>query len=497
MRLFECRHIAKRYGSVVALQDASISVERGEIRAILGGNGSGKSTLAKIIGGAVVPDSGEMWLNGAPYRVQSPAQAKRNRVVITSQELSLLTNLSVEQNLVLPQIPVKAGLFLDRRAMRKQAEETLARLGLADIAGMPVASLPPNRQFMVEFAKALIQKPQVLVIDEITSALYREDVEIFKRVVRELSSEGCGILFISHRMPEIFSLCETVTVMRNGVVVGDHRVDSVDEDTLLQLLTGQREHAAPKAGPGKRSHEGKVLFSVKGLRLPGYPQTLDFEVKQGEVIGIAGLQGQGQSEFVRALFGLYGPVQAVIDGQATVIHSPRQAVRAGLAFLSGDREREGVFARRSIAENLLAVTDGALGRKGVPITDVLRQVGAKYGKVSDPVVSLSGGNQQKVIIGRWTSASPKLLLADDPTKGIDVQARHDVHLIFRDLANEGSAVVLVSSDDEELVHIARTVDNARIIVMYGGRFVKTFVGSEVTVQDIIEASIPRREGTHG
>ncbi|MBX5435746.1 MAG: sugar ABC transporter ATP-binding protein [Alicyclobacillaceae bacterium] len=497
MRLFECRHIAKRYGSVVALQDASITVERGEIRAILGGNGSGKSTLSKIIGGAVAPDSGEMFLNGQPYRVHSPAQAKRHRVVFTSQELSLLTNLTVEQNLVLPQIPAKAGVLLDRKAMRRSAQAVLDRLGLADIAGMPAASLPPNRQFMVEFAKALLQQPELLIIDEITSALYREDVEVFKQVVRELSAQGCGILFISHRMPEIFSLCDTVTVMRNGVVVGDHRVDSVDEDRLLELLTGDRQTTDRQAAPRVQVHDGQVLLSVKGLKLPGYAHTLDFEVRKGEVIGIAGLQGQGQSQFVRALFGMYGPVEAVIDNEKRVIRSPREAVRAGLAFLSGDREREGVFARRSIAENLKAVSDGALGNKGLPVVDVLRQVGAKYGKVTDPVVSLSGGNQQKVIIGRWTSVQPKLLLADDPTKGIDVQARHDVHLIFRDLTREGSAVVLVSSDDEELVNIARTVEQSRIIVMYGGRFVKAFAGADVTVQDIIEASIPRREGTHG
>jgi ABC-type sugar transport system ATPase subunit len=492
MPLFECKHISKTYGSVVAIQEASFSLNKGEIRAILGGNGSGKSTMAKIIGGAVKPDSGEITLNGAPYRVHSPADSKQRKVIVTSQELSLLTNLTVEENLVLPSIPRKGSLFIDRRAIKAKALAILEKIGLADELGVLVEDLPANKQFMVEFAKSLLQEPELLVIDEITSALFREEVEIFKKIVRELSEQGCGILFISHRMSEIFSLCESVTVMRNGSVIDTYPISEVDEDMLVGMLTAYKDKGAVQVKEHREVQiSDRVLLSVKEMPLHRFGTQVSLDVKQGEIIGIAGLQGQGQSDFVRTLYGLMGPVQIRLDDKDITIHSIHKSVAAGMGFLSGDREREGTFSVRSIAENLESVNSSALKRKALNQTKLLDSYGVKYDNPAQQIRSLSGGNQQKVVIARWTGTKPKILIADDPTKGIDVQARRDVHDIFSDLAASGSAVIMVSSDDEELVHLTTSFKNSRVLVMYNGNFVKTLTGDDITVHNIISASLPR------
>lgn len=492
MAIFECKHIAKTYGSVVAIRDASLSIEKGEIRAILGGNGSGKSTLAKIVGGAVKPNSGELLLAGQPYQVHSPAQAKKKRVIITSQELSLLMNLTVEENLVLPSIPKKMGLWTNRKEIEIQAAKVLDRIGLSYRAKTLAGDLPANEQFMVEFAKSLLQDPQILIIDEITSALYREEVEIFKNIVRELSDQGCSILFISHRMNEIFSLCSTVTVMRNGSVIGTYDIKDTDEDSLLSLLTGPREKTSVEVPiEEERDFSNQVLLSVKGMQLKRFGSSIDLNLYQGEIIGVAGLQGQGQSDFVRTLYGLMGPIDIELDGRQVRLSSSRKSVKEGLAFLSGDREREGTFANRSISENLVAVNEGALGSSSINETELLKEYGVKYDSLLQPIKNLSGGNQQKVVLARWTGSKPKVLLADDPTKGIDVPARRDVHEVFKKLATTGSAVIMVSSDDEELVNLARMVKNSRILVMYNGQFVRELKGEEMTVHNIIAASLPR------
>jgi len=491
MTFFAVKSIAKRYGSVVAIQEASLEIKPGEIRAILGGNGSGKSTLAKIIGGAVSPDSGEIIFEGKPYRAASPAQAKQQKVIITSQELSLLTNLTVEENLVLPAIPTKGKLFTNRKEMRKQALQVLDRVGLSHIAEVLVEYLPENQKFMVEFCKALLQQPKLLVIDEITSALFREEVEIFKQIVKELSQQGVGILFISHRMGEIFSLCDSVTVMRNGQVIGTYNIADVNEDMLVEMLTGTKAKSAVRPAVEHIEDADKTLLSVRDMLLPSFGTRINLDIKHGEMIGIAGLQGQGQSEFVRALFGMLGPVRFRLDDKEVHIHSVRRAVKEGMAFLSGDREREGTFSIRSISENLEAVNTSALSRKPLNQKELLDSYGVKFDNVKQPIRTLSGGNQQKVVIARWTGVKPKVLLADDPTKGIDVQARRDVHAIFSDLTASGSAVIIVSSDDEELVNLTKNHPNSRVLVMYGGQFVHTLRGDDITVHNIISASLPR------
>jgi len=491
----ECKNISKTYGSVVAIEEASLSVEKGEIRAILGGNGSGKSTLAKIIGGIVKQTTGEIYINNEKYDVNSPADAKRKKVIITSQELSLLSNLTVEENLVLPAIPKDKFIFTSKKQIREKALGILKDIGLTEKVNKKISELPANEQFLVEFAKALLQEPEILVIDEITSALFREEVELLKKIVRELSSKGCTILFISHRMAEIFSLCSSVTVMRNGRVINTYKIEDVDEDLLVEMLTGEKisPYEIKKNSADQRKAENELLLEVEKLPLKRFNKELNLQVYKGEFIGIAGLQGQGQSDLVRTLFGLDGPVDIKIEGKAIHINSLIRSVQSGIAFLSGDREKEGTFAERSILENLAVVSEGTFGKKVDKPKELLNQYKVKYDNLAQPIKNLSGGNQQKVVLARWTGTNPKILLADDPTKGIDVSARRDVHEVFNNLVLNGSTVILVSSDDEELVNISKLIPKSRVLVLYDGEISKTLVGEEITVHNIISASLPREE----
>jgi ABC-type sugar transport system ATPase subunit len=488
-----CENISKAFGSIVALRNVSLSVSEGEVRALLGGNGSGKSTIAKVIGGAIFPDTGTVKIEEKVCNVKSPAGAKRNGVVITSQELGLFSNLSVEENLCICQIPLSGGIFVSRKEMKKKAIEALKLMNLQHLIDSQISELPSNLQYMIEFAKALVQRPSILIIDEITSALYREDVEVVSKIIKELKSNGCSIVFISHRMSEIYSICDTVTVMKNGETVGTYLVNEKNENELLSLMTGRDIKDVELEGEKNNAvyKNTKTILNIKELSLPQFSSHINLEVKKGEIIGVAGLQGHGQSDFLRTVFGLSGIIKLEINGEDKHISSPIKAVKSGIAFVSGDREREGVFGERSVSENLSIVNKLILKKDNVDETKLLKDYGVVFGNTGQQIITLSGGNQQKVVIGRWTSARPLVLLADDPTKGIDVQARRDIHKIFRNLADSGSAVIMVSSDDEELVELTKQASLSKIIVMYEGNIVKTLIGSDITKENIVAYSMAK------
>lgn len=491
MIALECKNVQKSFGSVVALKDVNISVKSGEIRAILGGNGSGKSTLSKILAGTVRPNRGEITLLGSQTRIHSPSQSKQQGVVMTSQELSLFSNQSVETNLTMCGIPKSFGLFTNKKKVREQALQVLSELKLTHLVGKMVAGLAPNEKYMVEFAKALVQKPKILIVDEITSALYREEVELVRKVLFRLKEEGLAILFISHRMSEIYSICDSVTVMRNGETVATVGIQEKNHNELVSMMSGRDVSEVEDVTAETIQYQGPPILNIPKLRLSKFNSEIELNVQPGEFVGIAGLQGHGQSELVRTIFGLTGPIQVMLNGEDIHISSPRQAVTSGMAFISGDRESEGTFGVRSLAENLGVISELVIGKSGLKADDVLMDHGVKFDNVNQPIRTLSGGNQQKVVIARWTTIHPTILLADDPTKGIDVQARLDVHHTLRTLMDNGSSVVLVSSDDEELVQIAHMSPSAKILVMYEGQVVRVLTGPEITTENIISASIPR------
>lgn len=486
-----CNKVSKKFGSNLALNEADLSVEGGEIRALLGGNGSGKSTLSKILGGALNITSGTMELNGESYAPVSTIDAKRRGVVFTSQELSLFDNLSVEENIALCSYSVDRMLKNERKKTAGQVRALLREYGIERLADKAVRDLSANEQYLVEFMKAVYQNADVLIIDEITSALYQEDVEIVRRVMREYKAQGKVVLFISHRMPEIMELCDTVTVLRNGSVISTHRIQDVTETLLVSEMTGLDVGGVSASGrpEGRAVHAG-TLLTVRQMPLPPFNTAVDLEVREGEIIGIAGLQGHGQSNLVRQLFGLNPEAAPTVElqGRAVTLSAPVKAIQNRIAFISGDRTLEGVFEERSIEENVEIISRMIL-KKRVDAAAVLDSFHVKYQNKGDLITSLSGGNQQKVVLARWLSNAPLVVLADDPTKGIDVQARRDVHKTMVKMAEMGSAVLMVSSDNDELVNLTSMAENSRILVMYEGQIIKTLTGGDISVENIARASV--------
>ncbi len=499
MNSFACRGIKKHFKGVKALQGASLEIKAGEIRALFGGNGSGKSTLAKILGGVVAPDEGEILIDGTPAAINSPPAAKAHGIVVTSQELSLFYNADLASNIMFNAVPTRRGFFMDQRRIEQEAAVSIERFNLSDVASVPVADLPDNKKYLAEFAKALVQRPKLLIIDEVTSALFLQDFEIVREAIFELSQQGIPVIYISHRMSEIYNVCSTVTVMRNGVTVGTYELAAMPRGELLRLMTGEEqgetapsvEATSPSGACPPEAEAQRPALEVRDLDLAAFHKKITLAAQCGEFIGFSGLQGQGQSELIRTLFGMRGYVRMDLQGQATSLHSPLEAIRRGIGFLSGNREIEGAFSERPVRENMDVVHGYVLGRGGMDFARTVQDYNIVVDTPNQPIKSLSGGNQQKVIICRWTGVKPRVLLADDPTKGVDVQARREVHQILRNLVEAGTTVLMSSSDDEELVDIASLIPRTRILIFYMGEIVETLTGEQITVARIVSSSLAK------
>ena len=492
-----CKSVVKHYGSVIALKEANIEVKPGEIRALLGGNGSGKSTLAKAIGGIIKKNSGTIEIDGKEVNMNSPHEALKHRIALASQELSGFLNLTVAENIMACALPKKKnGFGIDYGEIRRKASEVLARLGLESIVDTPMRRLPPNQKYMVEFAKTIVQDAYILILDEITSPLYREDVQVVKRVMHELKDEGKIILFISHRMHELFDICDSVTVMKDGLTIADKIIEETTGNELLSLMTGlsieeieARRRIEIFDIKEDDDDEREVLLRLKNVKLADFGTEINLTVRRKDFVGIAGLQGHGQSDLIRQIYGLRPTQDFEYKTKEFSGHSPRRSAKDGMAFISGDRTGEGIYPVRSVSENVKSVADLIVGKKIKNVREVLDRFGVRYNdQPKNFVTSLSGGNQQKVVVARWLTTDPELLLTDDPTKGIDVQARYDLHRAFIDLVNKGSGVVMVSSDDQELVDICRMTPNSRVLIMYEGKVIKELTGEAITAENILAYS---------
>ncbi|HYD97844.1 MAG TPA: sugar ABC transporter ATP-binding protein [Alphaproteobacteria bacterium] len=496
MPLLAARHITKRFGGVVALSDGALTVERGEVHVLIGANGCGKSTLCKIVTGAVAPDGGEILFDGRAVSFASPKAARAAGISVFYQELSLVPQLTVAQNIMLGVEPSRGG-FVDEAALRARAEALIALMAEAAGPGFGpdayVGDLGIDQKSIVEILKALAAKPRLVIFDEATSSLDRRQVAAFFDLVRRLKAEGTAIIFISHRMEEIFAIGDRITVMRNGATVAALDLAATDRDAIVAHMVGDRP-PAPPAALAKRE-PGAPVLTVEGLCGPKL-RDVSLELRRGEIVGLGGLHGQGQSELLLSLFGA-APVAGGtmrLDGQALRPDRPLAAMRHGIAYVSGDRGRSGVFAQRPIFENFaqaalskgrgLAVRRGGLMARIAPIAERLK---LRFPGYAAPVRELSGGNQQKVVIGRWLATAPAVLLLDDPTKGIDVGAKADLYAILAELCREGVAVLLYSSEDSELLTNAD-----RILVFNGGRVVETLSGAALNEHALYRAALGGR-----
>lgn len=486
--------VGKAYGATVALSHGDLELDAGEVHVLIGSNGSGKSTLCKIVAGSVKPDRGSVQLDGQPVTVSGPRAAKALGIGIFYQELSLAARRTVEENICLPDLPM-SGPFVDRGALSRRAARYIELFdGVTGEDFAPDASvdaLRADQRQLVEIMKTLATEAPVLIFDEPTSALDRAQVERFFDILRRLKDEGRAIVFISHRMDEIFAIGDRVTVLRDGRTVGTTRIAETTPQAVVRMMVGEETSLAATVGPDAASAAGPVALALRGLSGKGFSD-VSLELRRGEILGLGGLHGQGQSALLRALFGVAPPEtgEVVLDGKPFAPARPRATIRAGIAYVSGDRGRDGVIQGRAILENVTPIhflrnglklaNPAALRARATPAVEALK---TRFAGFSHPVGSLSGGNQQKIVIARWLIDRPEVLLLDDPTKGIDLSAKADLFALVRELAAQGMAIVLYSSEDAELLANAD-----RILVFNGGRMTRELTGAERTRFNLYEAA---------
>jgi ABC-type sugar transport system ATPase subunit len=492
--------VRKHYDGVQALCGASFSLASGEVHALMGENGAGKSTLAKIIAGSVRADSGQIFIDGKLAEIKNPLDAQRLGVGIIYQELDLFPHLSIAENIAIGR-PVKF------RGLNSFAQPFLARVGLANRPGTMLGTLRAGEMQLVAIARALASNAHILLMDEPTSSLFDDAVERLFRLIADLKRQGVAIVYVSHRMDEIFRICDRVTVLRDGVAVGTRAVSETSPEELIRMMVGRDLESTPRREP----MSGPVLLSVSNLSTKKL-QNVSFELRQGEVLGIAGLVGAGRSEIGAALFGLDDRVGGSIrlNGSEIDPRSPAEAIRLGIALVPEDRKKEGLMMQMSVAENALLLggvapcgrgSEGLLSRdrrersagatigiidhaaESRMLAPVFRSLALKTESPDVRVSTLSGGNQQKVLLARCLLGAPDVLFLDDPTRGIDVGAKQEIYAIIEKLKAEGKGILLVSS---ELPELLRCSD--RILVMREGRATATLQASEATQERIMKSA---------
>jgi ribose transport system ATP-binding protein len=470
------RGLGKRYAAPV-LADVDLDLARGEIHALMGANGAGKSTLAKIVSGLVAPDTGTMQLAEAAHRPRTRREAQRAGVQIVLQEPNLVPTLSVAENLFLADLPRRAGVIATG-VLRTQAMEALRTVGLGALdPDLPAGRLGVGQQQLVALAAALAHPCRVLILDEPTSALTDTEIAHAFAHLRRLAASGTAILYVSHRLEEIRRLCDRITVLRDGRIVGGREVADATLDDLVRLMIGD---GGADAIPRSQNVDGVVALRVEQLTGRRLPHAVSFEVRHGEILGLAGLVGSGRSETLRAIAGADRPLSGRVSrghGPPLVIRGPHDAVRAGIGLVPEDRKTQGLCLTQSLRANLTLAALPALARRGwidrpreAAAAEAARsRFGIRSRSIEQRVDELSGGNQQKALLGRWLLHDVDVLLIDEPTRGIDVRAKRAVHEALRELADRGKALVVVSSELPELLALCD-----RIAVLSDGRLVATF-----------------------
>ena len=489
--------VSKSYGPTHAFKKGDFCLSSGEVHALVGTNGSGKSTLCKIIAGSVKPDTGSIRINGKQVCIDSPLQAKKLGIGIFYQELSLAINRTIAENIFIADLPTKFTFLQDKQTLYRSAQKYIDLV--SGVAGdnfrvdTVVADLRADQRQLVEILKTLATEAEILIFDEPTSALDRSQVGCLFDILQRLKAQGKAIIIISHRMDEIFEISDRLTVIRDGAIVATESKQDTSPKEIVSMMVGNQESLTPNAG-SVNSREPRALNTILQVKhLAGNQfRNVSFVLNEGEILGFGGLHGQGQSAVLRALFGA-NPITSgtvVYQGKNFSPKSPRAVIRQGWAYVSGNRSYDGVIHGRSIFENTTPVH--ALIEKSALISPTmltpkveraLEKLNTKFEVLSNPIDSLSGGNQQKVVIGRWLMGTPRVLLLDDPTKGIDLAAKGELFSLIRRLAKEGVSIIIYSSDDDELLSNAD-----RILVFNGGTVSRELTGEARTRFNLYDAA---------
>ncbi|MEQ9039548.1 MAG: sugar ABC transporter ATP-binding protein [Silicimonas sp.] len=481
--------IVKTFPGVRALDNVSFSVMPGEVHALMGENGAGKSTLMKVLGGIYQPDGGDIYMGDDKVVMSGPLEAKAKGIVFIHQELSLAEELTVAENIYLGELPHKSFGRVDWQTLYTRTDAILKKLNVGFGARTRVGDLSIANQQMVEIARALTVEARAVIFDEPTASLTDAEKVVLFDVIADLKAGGVGIIYISHRMEEIFKITDRITVLRDGQYRGTVETADTDEEAVTQMMIGRALDLSRNAA----HHElGDVALEVRGLGCGDMYRDVSFEVRRGEVVGFYGLVGAGRTEIAETLFGLRDPSagQILLDGQEVRIHSPADAIARGISLVPEDRKGQGLVLGMNCRDNMTLpqVDDlkaGPFVAEGaeIAIFDQYRdRLDIRTPGWKQQVGNLSGGNQQKIVIGKWLSMHPTVLIVDEPTRGIDVGSKSEIHKLLRELAAQGYAVMVISSEMPEVLHVSD-----RIVAMYSGRIMRTFTSEEVTEDNLIQA----------
>ncbi|MGW6743500.1 sugar ABC transporter ATP-binding protein [Streptomyces sp. NPDC055025] len=487
------KDVSKSFGAVRALRDVSLRLFPGEAHALAGENGAGKSTLIKTLAGVHRPDAGEVLLDGGPVVFHGPADARDAGIAVIYQEPTLFPDLSIAENIFMGRQPRRSLGRIDRGAVRESTAALMKRLGVGLDPDRPARGLSIADQQIVEIAKALSFDARVLIMDEPTAALTGGETARLFSVVRTLRAEGAAVLFISHRLGEIFEFCRRVTILRDGRLISSRPLDGLTEDDLVRGMVGRD---LGELYPERRASVGETALSVRRLTREGVFRDISFDVRRGEIVALAGLVGAGRSEVAQAVFGVdradAGEVE--VGGRKLPAGSPTAAMDAGLALVPEDRRLRGLVMEMSIERNIGLTGLGRLGRGGLVrralergrAADWAVRLHLTYNRLADPVGVLSGGNQQKVVLAKWLATEPAVLIVDEPTRGIDVGTKAEVHRLLSSLAAQGLAVLMISSDLPEVLGMAD-----RVLVMHEGRLTAEIPRAEATEETVMAAATGR------
>lgn len=490
--------VCKRFGNVSVLQQVSFEVGAGRTVGLVGENGAGKSTLMNVLGGNLRPDDGQMILDGRPYHPANPLDAMRAGVAFVHQELNLFANLTIAENLYLTSFPRVAGVFLNRGELLERARLLLREVGLPCAPDTAVEDLSPGERQLVEIARALSIKPKLIIFDEPTTSLSAPETEMLFQLLARLRSQGVSVIYISHILEHVQRLCDEIVVLRDGSVVGTGTIDQFDIGRMVSLMVGRQLTQLYPTRNGRASKE--PVLEVKGVGKPGVLQDISFTLHRGEVLGISGLMGAGRTELARVLFGIdpctTGDIQ--LNGASLREATPRQRIERGLAFLTEDRRHEGLCLEASIADNIALVSLPQFARPPLQLFDAARWQAAidairqavclpPQAHNDQPVKTLSGGNQQKVVLAKWLLHHPSVLILDEPTRGVDVGAKFELYRLILDLADQGVGVLVISSELEELIGISD-----RILVMSEGRIQAEYDRSDFDREKLLMAALPQK-----
>jgi rhamnose transport system ATP-binding protein len=486
---------AKTFGPVVALADGQVDLRAGEIHALVGENGAGKSTLVKILAGVHHPDAGEFTVDGSPVSFRTVADSKAAGISVIYQEPTLFPDLTVAENIFVGRQPRGRLGLIDKNAMRRQARELFATLGVPIDPDRVAEGLSIADQQIIEIAKAISLSAKILIMDEPTAALSGVEVDRLFTVARTLRDSGSGILFISHRFDEVFGLCDRITVMRDGRYISTYRtVDTSTEKIVKEMVGRDIDQLFPK----EVAEIGEPMLTVSGLSRRGVFTGIDFEVRAGEIVALAGLVGAGRTEVARAVFGIdpYDEGQVTFAGRPLKPADPQSAISAGMGFVPEDRRKQGLVMDLSVARNTTLTLRKSLARFGLinsgteqrVASDWSKRLQVKTGSQQYAVSTLSGGNQQKVVLAKWLATDPKLLIVDEPTRGIDIGTKSEVHRLLSDLAGRGIAILMISSELPEVLGMAD-----RVLVMREGRITANLSREDANPESVMHAATASTE----